>query len=410
VELKVTNRLFENLLIRERDFLVLVILTGNALVWFYMTYIQLGSILANFNATFDQVITAWLMYYSAIIFSLLFGSVALTKIRMSKIMIGWIFLGCVSTVLPVLLKITAFEEILIYCSFIGFSFGIGLPYVLAYFAELTTLEKRGRVAGLLLLLLYLCVIAMIILIQNADFTIQTILFTVWRGSGIIFLLFDQLKEKENSKETLPFSFILTNKPFLLYFTPWLLFNIANQALSGFLEVFLKEQLFTHMQLMTIIVATVFTFVGGLLLDLLGRKKVIICGFTTLGLACAILSMIPISSPYFILYPIADGAAWGTFMASFVFTIWGDLFTGKRVERVYAIGIFPPYLAGVVWYIFAPILTEIPSYGAFSLGALFLFIAVIPLMFAPETLAKEIVELRKMRKYVKDGKRLREWYS
>ena len=200
MELEATNRLFEGLVIRKRNFLRLLILVGNALVWFYMTQIQLESILANFNAANEQAITAWLMYYSAIFFSLIFGSAAFTKIRTSRIMIGWILLGCISTVLPVLLKFTVFEEILFSCSFTGFSFGIGLPYVLAYFARSTALEQRGRTAGILLLLSYSCIIAIIIFIQNIDFTTQSIFFTVWRGSGITFLLFDQLKEKEEPKE------------------------------------------------------------------------------------------------------------------------------------------------------------------------------------------------------------------
>jgi hypothetical protein len=54
--------------------------------------------------------------------------------------------------------------------------------------------------------------------------------------------------------------------------------------------------------------------------------------------------------------------------------------------------------------------QISLYAAFSLASFFLFVAVMPLMFAPETLPEKKIELRRLRKFAEDAKKAKEKYE
>jgi hypothetical protein len=48
-------------------------------------------------------------------------------------------------------------------------------------------------------------------------------------------------------------------------------------------------------------------------------------------------------------------------------------------------------------------------AAFSIAGFFLFLAVLPLMYAPETLPERKIRLRQLRSYVEAAKKVREKY-
>jgi len=53
---------------------------------------------------------------------------------------------------------------------------------------------------------------------------------------------------------------------------------------------------------------------------------------------------------------------------------------------------------------------ISPYTAFSLASFFLFMAVLPLLYAPETLPEKKIELRRLRKFADDAKKAKEKYE
>lgn len=73
---------------------------------------------------------------------------------------------------------------------------------------------------------------------------------------------------------------------------------------------------------------------------------------------------------------------------------------------YAIGGIPYFLTPLIRVIIAPFVM-LPAYFAFSLASFFLFVAVLPLLYAPETLPEKKIELRQLRKYVEKAKEVRE---
>lgn len=66
---------------------------------------------------------------------------------------------------------------------------------------------------------------------------------------------------------------------------------------------------------------------------------------------------------------------------------------------------PPSVASVAKVILVPALGSIQISGAFSLASLFLFLSVVPLLIAPETLPEKVIEQRRMRSYIDRAKRL-----
>jgi len=91
--------------------------------------------------------------------------------------------------------------------------------------------------------------------------------------------------------------------------------------------------------------------------------------------------------------------WGILTVTFMLTIWGDLSSRHDRERYSAVGIVPPSLAATIVFCVAPLLKLVPLSYAFSLACLFLFLAVVPLMYAPETLPERIVRTRELKDYI-----------
>ena len=61
-------------------------------------------------------------------------------------------------------------------------------------------------------------------------------------------------------------------------------------------------------------------------------------------------------------------------------------------------------------LFLPYTEVLPSesaYTAFSLAAFFLFLAVVPLMYAPETLPEKKMKERQLKQYIEKAKKIKE---
>ena len=101
----------------------------------------------------------------------------------------------------------------------------------------------------------------------------------------------------------------------------------------------------------------------------------------------------------VVYIIADGVAWGIFYVLFLFTIWGDLSQGSSSEKAYVVGAIPFLLSFLLQVVFAPFMKDVNPITLFSFASFFLFIAVLPLVYAPETLSEKIVKDRELTSYV-----------
>jgi hypothetical protein len=108
--------------------------------------------------------------------------------------------------------------------------------------------------------------------------------------------------------------------------------------------------------------------------------------------------------------ILDGLTWGFFFSVCLTVIWGDLGEGHEKEKYYVLGGLPFLLANFVSILVSPYVSVISPTAAFSFASFFLFLAVIPLMYAPETLPEKTLRERELRSYIEKAKKIKEKFT
>ena len=71
---------------------------------------------------------------------------------------------------------------------------------------------------------------------------------------------------------------------------------------------------------------------------------------------------------------------------------------------------PFLISSYIQILFTPYAEFVPVSAAFSLASFFLFLAVLPLMYAPETLPEKKIELKRLRKYMEKAKKVKEKHA
>ena len=401
--------------IGKRGFLVITILFLSVFGWYYATMPVINSILNGLEITHTQNIAIWATFYVSIIGTSILGTFLSNKVDRRKFLYIWTVLGVGISFLPALLTNVTLLQVWSVTLLLGASFGLGLPSCLAYFAECTVVENRGRIGGITFLIATISVPFLAILFSAFDLATITVIFALLRGMGLI-VFFLKPKKQSSSQMTTSVSFfsILRDKTFLLYFVAWSMFPLVDRFEIALLEQFLIGWMPNLLEIMVVVeplVAGLSLLIAGLLCDWIGRKKIMLSGFVALGVAYAIIGLDPYSVFSWYVYFLVDGVAWGIFLLIFVLILWGDLSQPGTREKYYALGSVPFFLS----YIIPEFLTEsfidqISLFAAFSLASFFLFIAVIPLVFAPETLPEKKIELRRLRKFAEDAKKAKEKYE
>jgi MFS family permease len=403
--------LFSRVGIPSRKFSFVFILLFNTFIWFFMDLFIISTRLK----TIENNLLAWAIYLVAIVGSSLLGTLRSLQQKRIGLIYAWFFLGIISSCLLSILAIgTSFEYLLVILFFSGVAFGLGMPSTLACFAEYTVFENRGRRSGLIFFVTNFS-IPFIALLFGTNVITGSFIAAIWRGAGLmaIFLL-KPVGAVEEPRRAVSFGTVFSNRAFILFLIPWFMFCLIDRFEQQIFLNFLQNNpekypnLAELSSLIEPIVGTVFALVGGLLSDWIGRKKVIVSGFVALGLAYAVLGVATevAFSQYF--YILIDGIAWGIFLVSFFLILWGDLssFQGGH-EKYYAIGSIPFFIAYLMQYFAQPYIKSIQPEASFSFASLFLFIAVLPLIFAPETLPKKAIKERQIKKYIEEAKKIAE---
>jgi MFS family permease len=396
----------------RRDFCIAFALLFNAFTWFYMTLV----IIANLPLSLNFISTFRTIFYITTIGSSIAGSLFSEKIGRLHFLYVWMILGIVSSFFLIFSSYLFVGYFFIVFLLLGISFGLGMPSSLSFLADHTSIENRGRVSSLIFLAANLSALPLAILLITFNLATSAAILTVWRGIGLV--LFIMLKPREpkpeKMKKSAAFTTIFHDKSFVLYLLPWLLFSLIDILEKSVLENFSKNfpgpgfgQLIATAEP---IIASFSILVGGLLSDRIGRKRVVIYGFISLGIAYAIIGIAPLLLISWYLYLIIDGLAAGILWIVFILILWGDLSqTGAR-EKYYAIGSSPFFARSIIPLFLMPVIEFVPATAAFSLASFFLFLAVLPLMYAPETLPEKKMEIRRLKGYVEQAKKFTEKYT
>ena len=383
-----------------------LVLVFNSLTWYSLIFAAFEKLSLSMTETF----ILYGVYYVGIAVAALAGASYFHRSR-EKYLLLWMLFGVIMTTLLATIQSGNFTLNLLVFIFLGFSIGAGLPSSLAYFADTTKVENRGTYGGITWCTVGFGILAMASVIGVLDLFQTSILLALWRIAGLIsfFILTRRREELEQPTAVSSYHSILQRQDVILYLLPWIMFSLVNFAESPILGKLLGDfQLFAGF--IEFAVTGVFAIVGGIIADTVGRKRVVITGFIIVGVEYAMLSLFSGIKASWYVYTVLDGIAWGLFASVFFMTLWADLSEGRRKEKYYALGGLPYLLAGYLPVLVKPFIEGIETVAAFSLASFFLFLAVLPLMYAPETLPEKRIKEREFKGYVEKAKKIKEKYD
>jgi MFS family permease len=231
-----------------------------------------------------------------------------------------------------------------------------------------------------------------------------LLLALWRFVGSFSFRLIKTKLIVSSSLKVPSYFsLLRKKEILLYLFPWAMFSVINFIETPILESFFGPNA-TVLQVLEWVIVGFIAVGGGLIADIVGRKPVVIAGFIMLGLEYALISIVPNSQGVFYFFTILDGIVWGLFSSVFLITLWGELGKHHVKEKYYVLGGLTFFMPGILSELMVPVVGGISTGAAFSVASFFLFIAVLPLIYAPETLPENEIKQRQLRNYIKEAER------
>jgi MFS family permease len=390
----------------KRTLLACSIIIVNTFAWYSCGFVILKEILSEYLEEF----LFWSINFVGAALSILIGASIANNLRRRILVAFWLVLGIFSSLIPNLLnQYTAINILIIFLLF-GISFGLGIPVCMAYFTECTTIENRARHGGAILFFIGLGTLFLSSL--RFDIMLSTLVLAAWRGSSLLFLPWIRVN-KDIDKKTKKISYmsILNQRSFLLYLGPWIMFCLVNYLSAPIIINFFGEDFVRTSTLIEGGLVGIFAIVGGIFADKVGRKPLIIIGFILLGLGYAILGIRPESLLSWYIYTVIDGIAGGIILTIFIFTLWGDIAFDCCSEKYYAIGGLPYLLSNFLRLIIGQyVIQTVLVYTIFSLVSLFLFLAVVPLMFAPETLPEKKIRERELRQYIEKAKKIKEKFT
>ena len=375
-----------------------ILLVVNTFVWYITTYAIFNTIINGLYVIETEKLGLFAIYFSSIAITAIPGSKYFVRAR-TKSLGAWLFMGALATLLLTTFSGDGILTDAFLALFFGASIGIGLPSCLSYFADSTSVEKRGFVGGVIWSTVGITVLLFAFLISNLGLWEAIILLTIWRFlGGICFSVLNRSRTKPATQKAPGYLELLRKKEILLYLFPWVMFSIINFAEAPLLERVFGAENFAFMQFVEFALVGIFATLGGVVADFVGRKRVVIAGFVMLGIEYAALSAFSTSQAAFYLFLILDGITWGLLFSVLFMAIWGDLAENREKEKYYTLGGLPFILAAFLSVLIKTYARDIPATTAFSFASFFLFLAVLPLMYAPETLPEKTMKSRELKNY------------
>jgi len=389
-----------------------IIMIVNVISWYtYASAILKNAINTICSSHHSEFILYSILFLSTVT-SMMISAYYANKLGNRKYFLGtWILIGAFSSFTLTMLREATIFNVIFLLALIGASFGLGLPEIMALFADATKNENRGRLSSIILLLIFVTVLVLGFL-MTANLSLNALILAVWRLVGLasIPLLEDFLENKETRNKS-SIALLFKNRVVLLYLIPWAIFSLVNCFSWSIFSRIYGESFMRSSALLSGIISGIFAVVAGFLADSVGRKRILIAGFVSFGIGYAVLGINPYNIYAWHLYTVLDGISWGILSVIFLFTIWGDLSDGKSRPEYYAVGFLPYALSGFVQVTLGPLMAEVvPAYAILSFAAFFLFLAIFPLMYAPETLPENVFRERELRGYIEKAKRVREKFT
>jgi hypothetical protein len=386
------------------------LLVGNSFVWYYMVLaLLLQEMVSKINPAGPYLVLIWGLHFGGLIISAVVGADLSKRLKQTNFIVFWMAFGAVSSLGVLLINPSDIVQVSLVGLFLGVSLGLGMPTCIGRYANSLPIESRGRVSGITLFVSGIGIVGFSIL-GIGNIVLLGIILATWRLLGlIIFLITKRLSQTATlQRSTESYKKIISKHSFIFYLIPWVMFSLINYLVAPSTPNLTgpESENLALVGLVQIGFIGIFALLGGFLMDSLGRKRVAVTGFILLGIGTATLGISTTSLPILYLNAILDGTAWGFLLVLFILTLWGDLSIGESSEKYYALGVMPFFISKFLDLTVGSSLSAIlgNSSALFSFGSFFLFLAVLPLIYAPETLPEKVMKDRDLKSYIEKAQK------
>jgi hypothetical protein len=390
--------------------IVNIVLVASAFIWYFLVFGFIDNAITVGAFSNNETLLIWGLNILGIAFSAIFGAILIYKWnRRVPFLLYWTLAGAILSLLPFVANIENLVGILIFSTTSGIYFGLGIPSCMGYFSSSTEAGNRARLGGLTFLTIF--VGFFLIRTLNINSTILNVaVLSIVKATGFAILFVLKPAEKhitQSNQES--YLEVFKNRSFLLYFIPWCMFSLVNYLAVPVTDKIFSASFYQNSSVIENVLSAVFAVVVGFYADSVGRKRLLVAGFALLGLGYASLGLFPGNSYSSWFYISVDGLAWGAFYTLFITTLWGDLAPqGKGSEKYYAIGSLP-FLFSVFMQLFVGsyFAKVVSNSTIFSFASLFLFLAVLPLVYAPETLSEKVMKEKALKNYAELAQKIKQ---
>jgi len=390
--------------IEIRGLLPSLLLLTNSIVWFSLSWFVIEDLLGN--TSFNDVLLVSLSYFGALLISAVIGATLLNKkLRGEKPLLSWILLGAITCILSAfLVNETNLANLIAVSLPLGAFAGLGIPTCLALFSEASTSKNRGRNGAAAFFLIQALTVLIYMPISSTSLDCRFLFLAAWRLVGILGIVFWAPHKKVFEEQKIRLLGIIRERTVYLFFVPWFLFTIVNFVEQPLIEHYFGADLYNQYMMAGILITSVSAFLGGAICDYKGRKVAGILGFILLGIGYAFLTLLQGTQVAQILWTLLVGVAWGVLYVTFIFVIWGDISEGKPQEKYYFLGGMPFLLSNLISVLVKPFAEDAAIATSFPLATFFLFLAILPLLYAPETLPEKVMKDRELKSYIEKAQR------
>jgi MFS family permease len=407
--------IFNRFEIDKKTAIVNIIILVNTFTWYFYAFNILREITLAADVSLNESLLIWGINFAGMATAALSGATLLDRVKNRKnFFLLWFLAGALISLTPLAGNMMNSSNIIVLSALFGLYFGLGMPACMGYFAESTASENRARLAGMIFLLIG---VGFFLLgsISVESVTTYALILGGWRGLGFLILLLLGISEKTVEKRRpVKYINILSSRPFFLYFVPWLMFSLINSLAAPVIGNFFEGgvDFVRFSSIIENVLAGAFAVIGGFFADFFGRKRLAIIGFSMLGVGYAAIGFSSRTMVGWWLYTVVDGIAWGAFGTLFLLTLWGDFAHDQRSDRYYAIGALPFLFSNFIGLTIGTYVANniTATETVFSVAAFFLFLAVLPLVYAPETLPEKTIKDRELKSYLDKAQKVREKYS
>ena len=392
--------------IKSKKIIAIAILNAGNLAWYFVIRNQFETLfqVSSGDKTWIYVGSALFYFFAAV--SAIIGCALTSKVNHKKFLWSWVTFGVITQGCLILFK----GEIvsLIFGPLLGISLGVGFPYSLKLLSDCTAIEERGRISGIYLLLSFIMIASAMVTKIALELGLIGIIIVLMiiKSTGFLALIISDcvVSTEVNYKKRIESWFsVLRKRNLILYLIPWLMFLIVAVLTDHLVWADIQKNADYEMVMevtrpLNYAGTAIFGLISGIITDRLGRKYPIVAGLVILGISSIFLGIVPSKISVFI-HMITMGAAFGFLMVTYT-VVPGDIASNSK-EKIYAlIAVIPLTIYGGIGAIPRALDLTASATILSPILSVILFLSILPVLQAQETLPKKIINERKIKEHMK----------